>query len=99
MALRLGTIRRIVCASPAYLEARGTPRTPDDLAGHDVIIYEALLAPNAWTFVHDKTDTRSPLTPASSSTVSRRRAMPPVPGSASRARSPTTWHLTSKPEL
>jgi DNA-binding transcriptional LysR family regulator len=56
MALRLGTIRRIVCASPAYLEARGTPHTPDDLAGHDVIIYEALLAPNAWTFVHDKMD-------------------------------------------
>jgi DNA-binding transcriptional LysR family regulator len=40
IALRIGTIRRAVCASPAYLEARGTPRTPDDLAAHDCIIYE-----------------------------------------------------------
>src|SRR5215469_3912527 len=32
IALRVGTIRRIVCASPAYLEARGTPKTPEDLA-------------------------------------------------------------------
>src|SRR5215467_6609762 len=40
IALRLGTIRTVVCASPTYLEARGTPRTPDDLAAHDCIIHE-----------------------------------------------------------
>ena len=39
IAVRLGTTRRTVCASPAYLAARGTPRTPDDLAGHDCITY------------------------------------------------------------
>src|SRR5262245_11323207 len=35
MAIRVGSIRRVVCASPTYLAARGTPRTPDDLAVHD----------------------------------------------------------------
>src|SRR5215468_3187610 len=50
IALRLGTIRRVVCASPAYLEARGTPRTPDDLAAHDCIIHEGF---HVWQFVRD----------------------------------------------
>src|SRR5215472_18491974 len=35
IALRLGTIRTVLCASSAYLEARGTPRTLEDLAEHD----------------------------------------------------------------
>jgi len=57
IALRLGTISEVVCASPAYLEARGTPRTPDELAEHDCIIfdpsfgYEGLLRPDVWQFV------------------------------------------------
>ena len=29
---------RVVCASPAYLAAHGTPRHPDDLAAHDCIV-------------------------------------------------------------
>jgi DNA-binding transcriptional LysR family regulator len=31
---RLGLIREITCASPAYLEQHGTPRSPDELDGH-----------------------------------------------------------------
>jgi DNA-binding transcriptional LysR family regulator len=46
IALRVGTVRRVVCASPAYLEARGTPRTPDELAGHDCISYEGFFGPD-----------------------------------------------------
>jgi len=53
IALRLATIRTVVCASPAYLEARGTPRTPDDLAAHDCIIYEGFIGPYVWKFVRD----------------------------------------------
>jgi DNA-binding transcriptional LysR family regulator len=63
MALRLGTIRRVVCASPAYLAFRGTPRMPDDLVAHDCIIYEGFLAPALWTFVRDKTDIAVPIRP------------------------------------
>jgi DNA-binding transcriptional LysR family regulator len=50
MAVRLGPMRRLVCASPAYLAAYGTPRTPDELAGHDCITYAGFLSPDVWTF-------------------------------------------------
>jgi DNA-binding transcriptional LysR family regulator len=56
IALRVGTIRSIVCASPAYLEARGTPKTPEDLAEHDCIVYDRFLGPYLWKFVRNGTD-------------------------------------------
>jgi DNA-binding transcriptional LysR family regulator len=42
MSRRLGSGRLIVCAAPAYLERRGTPRTPQDLSGHNCLIYPTL---------------------------------------------------------
>jgi DNA-binding transcriptional LysR family regulator len=57
IALRLGTIRRVVCASPAYLATRGTPHAPTDIIGHDCITYEGFLAPNTWSFVQGERDT------------------------------------------
>src|SRR5215831_12007278 len=56
IALRVGAIRRVVCASPAYLEARGTPKVPEDLAGHDCIVYEGFLGPDVWKFERDGID-------------------------------------------
>ncbi|HWV10699.1 MAG TPA: LysR family transcriptional regulator [Pseudomonas sp.] len=35
----LGAQRMIFCASPAYLAARGTPQTADDLEQHDCVLY------------------------------------------------------------
>lgn len=63
MAIRVGTTRRVVCASPAYLAAHGTPRTPDDLAGHDCISYAGFVAPDVWTFVRDGTTVAVPVQP------------------------------------
>jgi len=34
VARRLASVRRVLCATPAYLEAHGTPKTIEDLAGH-----------------------------------------------------------------
>ena len=50
LARGVGTVRRVVCGSPAYLARRGTPRRPDDLRQHDCITFEGLAAPDAWTF-------------------------------------------------
>lgn len=39
-ARKLATSRNVVCASPAYLRAHGTPATPAELAQHACIVYE-----------------------------------------------------------
>lgn len=38
MRRRLGPSRRVVCASPAYLERFGTPQTPNDLMDHNCLL-------------------------------------------------------------
>jgi DNA-binding transcriptional LysR family regulator len=50
VATQVGTIRRVVCASPAYLERFGTPQSLDDLAAHRCITFEGLEAASAWVF-------------------------------------------------
>jgi DNA-binding transcriptional LysR family regulator len=49
-ATRLGATRRVVCASPAYLAAQGTPSTPAELSGHRCISFDAMNAADAWRF-------------------------------------------------
>jgi DNA-binding transcriptional LysR family regulator len=46
---RLGTCRRVLCASPGYLAAYGTPESPAALASHNCIEYDYAES-NAWTF-------------------------------------------------
>jgi DNA-binding transcriptional LysR family regulator len=58
VATQVGTVRRVVCASPAYLERFGTPRTLDDLANHRCISFDGLEAANAWVFSADDADKR-----------------------------------------
>jgi len=41
-------LRRMVCASPAYLAARGVPRHPRELAGHDTLNF--LPTGSVWIF-------------------------------------------------
>lgn len=48
VAVRVGAIRRVICASPAYLAARGTPMLPADLAGHDCIAFTGAGGSDAW---------------------------------------------------
>lgn len=56
MATRVGSIRRVVCASPAYLAARGTPVSPRELSTHDCITFEGLMSSRAWTFRTGKSE-------------------------------------------
>lgn len=57
MATKVGSIGRVVCASPAYLASRGTPASPRDLVKHDCITFEGLMSPQTWSFRIGKADT------------------------------------------
>lgn len=50
VALRLGAVRLVTCASPAYLARRGAPAHPQDLTGHCLITFTALSSPDRWSF-------------------------------------------------
>jgi DNA-binding transcriptional LysR family regulator len=50
VATRIGAIRRVVCGSPPYFSARGTPKDPAELGRHDCITFEGLSSPHAWDF-------------------------------------------------
>ena len=54
IAVRVGESRRVACASPAYLESRGTPMSPTDLSTHDCISYPPVQLPSAWRFKRDQ---------------------------------------------
>ncbi|OGT55864.1 MAG: LysR family transcriptional regulator [Gammaproteobacteria bacterium RIFCSPHIGHO2_12_FULL_63_22] len=49
-AIRVGTVRRVVCASPAYLKQHGTPKTPADVAKHTIVAAASISADSEWTF-------------------------------------------------
>ncbi len=61
LATRVGATRRVVCASPAYLAARGKPQKPEDLKMHDCISLENLSTANAWRFVTGKGERTVPV--------------------------------------
>lgn len=49
-ATALGSVRYVCCASPAYLEAAGTPGAPKALAEHRCISFATFAQPDRWTF-------------------------------------------------
>lgn len=50
IARRIASVPIVACAAPDYLERRGTPRTPEELAGHECLIYSDNDPPDEWTF-------------------------------------------------
>ncbi len=62
IAARLGSVRRVVCASAAYLKANGPPlQQPSDLAKHVCITFEGLNAPTSWTFRRNRANLSIPI--------------------------------------
>jgi DNA-binding transcriptional LysR family regulator len=49
VARRVGTVQRLLCASPSYLRRAGTPRAPSDLTEHDCLQLSGDVA-EAWSF-------------------------------------------------
>ena len=52
IAVPVGQVRQVLCASPDYLARRGTPATPADLAFHQCVGYEGVVAGTNWDFRH-----------------------------------------------
>jgi DNA-binding transcriptional LysR family regulator len=63
IAKRVGEVRRVLVASPAYLAKRGTPKKPADLAAHDTILGIARSEPSEWRFGPPKRTTIVRLSP------------------------------------
>lgn len=62
-AVRVGKVRRVICASPAYLERHGTPRSPADLAGHTLISAGGVLPAGDWPLRQDGVASAFPVHP------------------------------------
>jgi len=50
VAIAVGTLRRVVCASPDYLRKHGAPKTPDDLREHACVRFGGLAPGGDWRF-------------------------------------------------
>jgi DNA-binding transcriptional LysR family regulator len=49
-AIRVGAVKRVVCAAPDYLARAGRPKHPDDLSQHTIITANGLNAGTEWKF-------------------------------------------------
>jgi DNA-binding transcriptional LysR family regulator len=51
VARKLAPARRVVCASPGYLQAHGVPQTPEDLKAHQCLCYSNMTMSEEWRFI------------------------------------------------
>jgi len=52
-ARKVSSHRMMLCASPGYLAAKGTPRTIADLASHELIVYARSGEAKKWAFLQE----------------------------------------------
>ena len=50
VAIRVGAVRRVICASPAYLQHHGAPRQPADITKHGCVRHTGLTPHSVWQF-------------------------------------------------
>jgi DNA-binding transcriptional LysR family regulator len=50
VAIPVGTVRRVVCASPDYLRRAGVPRAPQEVRAHGCVRHTGLVARGDWPF-------------------------------------------------
>ena len=61
VAIPVGEVRRVVCAGPKYLRARGLPRRPEDLRAHRCVRFTGLSPQSEWPFRVDGRERRVPV--------------------------------------
>lgn len=76
-AIRVGEVRRMICAAPSYLDAHGEPRVPEDLLHHRLVVSTGSSMPVEWKF-----GGRAPVTvrPVLSCTTTRATVLAAVDG-------------------
>ncbi len=52
IAVQVGSVRQVVCASPEYLAAHGIPKKPADLSGLSCITFDVLGSATSWSFTN-----------------------------------------------
>lgn len=52
-AMRVGSVRSVICASPDYLKRHGVPQQPGDLSDHRLIVATSSLGSHEWRFGED----------------------------------------------
>lgn len=52
-ALRVGQVRRVICAAPSYLARHGMPRKAADLAHHKALLFSDGALPRPWKLRHE----------------------------------------------
>lgn len=52
-AIKVGSVRRVVCASPAYLSQYGVPQAPEELSQHQFVLPSGLNPVAEFKFVQD----------------------------------------------
>jgi DNA-binding transcriptional LysR family regulator len=52
-AIRVGQVRRVVCASPDYLRAHGTPLRAEDLQAHTIVSANSVTPHPEWRLLQD----------------------------------------------
>jgi DNA-binding transcriptional LysR family regulator len=62
-ALKVGSVRHILCASPQYIERKGAPQNPNELIKHDCIFSRAVNSNSEWHFNHNNQSQKIRLKP------------------------------------
>jgi len=61
IAARIGSVRQVACASPAYLAQHGTPASPLELVSHACITFEQMASRQIWRFMPGKNEIAVPI--------------------------------------
>jgi DNA-binding transcriptional LysR family regulator len=62
-AIPVGSVQRLVCASPEYLKKQGMPQNPSELAVHEIIQASTVEASTTWQFDSPKGNTTVKVSP------------------------------------
>lgn len=61
IAARVGAVKLVTCAAPAYLKANGTPRAPGELSQHHCIASAVMSPADRWSYRIDGEDRTVPI--------------------------------------